>query len=866
MISDYTFFLSSTFKDFGQERDLLHLTVIPFVHARAAQYGQSVHVVDLRWGINTTELDISEKSNRILKICLDEIDSCRPYYIVFLGDRYGWIPEEEEISTALRQKGIVHTPASWSVTEMEIRYELFLKQADKNRVIICVRDSLADTVPPEYASVYLAESPAAAQKMDALKQWLCEEYPENILRYSASWDAEQGALAGLDGFAAALKQKMLSLLQRDWVEFAGKDTYELLQYRNRLEAERMVGETVVHSEDLSALLSLVKEKNGTICVHGEYGRQKSALMAKLALALMEEGECVFLMLCDRTPEVQNKEQLFAHMNAFIARHPDRKYYFIIDELDELVQDKDLQFHYFPLYISHKPNRHAWILNEGRRGYSHFVCDAEKHFSFSVTEADRRVLIERALRAAHKMVDRAVMDALMALCADKTPAYLQLAVARLARADRFDLAGCSTDEQINQALLSILSALPREEDALFSHLCELTAERLSPVFSQRVLELLSLSSGGLRETDLEHIFRAQGWEWNALYFAELRQYATFLLEERPGRYYALKGRLPAEQISSEAAEAFQTALDAANLGNERMRALYAREALHLALARGDRAFAERVLVSLSAFPFAEHLLVSLSKELIFFSLDILRSPLIPAAVCDALGEQMQVIAGKFSNRDMDLPEYQAVSMQCFILANAKEETAARLRSIRDAIGALHGSLGSRYMNDLPEAIPPFFQIGLDCSRRLYELGEITEREYLEDQLMRYPTMIHYLREGYIASVVNFVSRELPYTAEEYLVFLANAMHRLYRLGYRCRCQSKHLGAPREELPEALCTQEKEATEARMLLRIGTGNQFDTSISDILSYMEPEMKTAFISYLLHPEVDCDFAEWMRDPMGS
>ena len=53
-------FVSSTFKDMHEERDILHKRVIPALNEYAAQYGESVSLCDLRWGVNTEDLDNEE--------------------------------------------------------------------------------------------------------------------------------------------------------------------------------------------------------------------------------------------------------------------------------------------------------------------------------------------------------------------------------------------------------------------------------------------------------------------------------------------------------------------------------------------------------------------------------------------------------------------------------------------------------------------------------------------------------------------------------------------------------------------------------------------------------------------------------------
>lgn len=42
--------------------------------------------MDLRWGITSDE----SRTGRALAVCLQQIDECRPYFLGFVGNRYGW--------------------------------------------------------------------------------------------------------------------------------------------------------------------------------------------------------------------------------------------------------------------------------------------------------------------------------------------------------------------------------------------------------------------------------------------------------------------------------------------------------------------------------------------------------------------------------------------------------------------------------------------------------------------------------------------------------------------------------------------------------------------------------------------------------
>jgi hypothetical protein len=85
-------FVSSTFADLAQERELLQSKVFPSLDAYCAAKGYQFHAVDLRWGVN----DEAQLDQRTAEICLSEVDAAKRYpapnLLIMVGDRYGWVP------------------------------------------------------------------------------------------------------------------------------------------------------------------------------------------------------------------------------------------------------------------------------------------------------------------------------------------------------------------------------------------------------------------------------------------------------------------------------------------------------------------------------------------------------------------------------------------------------------------------------------------------------------------------------------------------------------------------------------------------------------------------------------------------------
>ena len=86
-------FISSTFRDMQGEREHLVRKVFPEIRALCRARGVTFTEVDLRWGVTEEEAELGQ----VIRICLEEVDRCRPYFIGMIGNRYGWVPELHEI-------------------------------------------------------------------------------------------------------------------------------------------------------------------------------------------------------------------------------------------------------------------------------------------------------------------------------------------------------------------------------------------------------------------------------------------------------------------------------------------------------------------------------------------------------------------------------------------------------------------------------------------------------------------------------------------------------------------------------------------------------------------------------------------------
>src|SRR5260370_21647729 len=108
-------FLSSTFRDMHAECD--HLIKVTFARVRqwCAERRLFFVPIDLRWGVTRQEAD----AGKAIEICLQTIDGARPFFLCFLGERYGWVPNQlppEELYAFRGQQAGTHL----SITHLQI--------------------------------------------------------------------------------------------------------------------------------------------------------------------------------------------------------------------------------------------------------------------------------------------------------------------------------------------------------------------------------------------------------------------------------------------------------------------------------------------------------------------------------------------------------------------------------------------------------------------------------------------------------------------------------------------------------------------------------------------------------------------------
>ena len=297
-------FLSSTFRDFGEERDLLVKRVFPALRARLRDRFVELVDVDLRWGITPEQAERGE----VLPICLSEIDRARPYFIGLLGERYGWIPPEDGYAIDLleRQPWLDEHRGGKSVTELEILHGVLNNPQMHGRAFFYFRDK---TYSETKGGDYLPASVEDQNRQDELKTRIKKSgYP--VSRYK---DPE--------ALAKRLEQDIWQLLDQDFPAADVPDAFERDMMRHDAYASPRRRLYLGGEKYLDQLKTWLDGDAPKIRIEGQSGGGKSALLANFINAYRKDHpkDLVFEHYLGASADAANPYALIHRLIEFIQR-------------------------------------------------------------------------------------------------------------------------------------------------------------------------------------------------------------------------------------------------------------------------------------------------------------------------------------------------------------------------------------------------------------------------------------------------------------------------------------------------------------------------------------------------------------------
>lgn len=334
-------FLSSTFRDFGEERDLLVRRVFPTLRGRLNDRCIELVDVDLRWGITAEQAERGE----VLPICLAEIDRSRPFFVGLLGERYGWIPPADGYPAHVveSQPWLEAHRGGKSVTELEILHGVLNDPKMAGRALFYFRNA-------GYAEIkggdYVPASAEDARRQAELKERIRQSGFPVVEDY-----ADPAALA------ETLEADLWAVLDETFPAAEVPDAFAREAMRHEAYAAPRRGLYLGGEPYLKALDEALASGKQWILIGGQSGGGKSALIANWAEALERTHEDLVLHVhyLGATADASDPVSLVRRLVEAIRR--------TVGSEEEIPGDPEKLLEALPLWLA---NASSWSGLKGKR--------------------------------------------------------------------------------------------------------------------------------------------------------------------------------------------------------------------------------------------------------------------------------------------------------------------------------------------------------------------------------------------------------------------------------------------------------------------------------------------------------------------
>jgi hypothetical protein len=555
-------FISSTFRDMHAERDHLVKVVFPALRERLEKYRVYLIDIDLRWGVTREQAE----NDRVLDLCLHEIDVCRPFFLGILSERYGWVPKRYA-ADALKRFGWIQQQTGKSLTELEIIHGVLRNRQMRGHAFFYFRDpNCLQAVPEAVRREVYAETDSVQQaKLADLKRRIRYSGYPVMENYPARWDPDaydrpsksKGRLVGLEEFCKRVQEQLWTAIQEELqlpdtppAEMPADPLAEELDFHDRFMESRL--RVYVGREQIQRKLFAFAEANEPVpcLVTGPSGSGKSASLAKFVTEYRPQNPDTLVIphfvgasprstglrdmlrrfcqeLKDRfhfaedVPEETAK--LMVTFREFLGKVPaGRRLVLVIDALNQLDElDRTQELWWLPTQVP--PHVRIIVSSITDSGKPEPVLEAfrqRRHVPLSLDplgHEERQAIVQQVPSLSAKTLDADQIRLLLDNPATTNPLFLLVALE--------ELRGFGSYEQLNARI----AAFPRAGDtvtAIFTQVIERLEEEFDREVVQTVLSLLACARRGLSEREMQEL--VAGLAGKEDLFPVLRQLRPYLL--------------------------------------------------------------------------------------------------------------------------------------------------------------------------------------------------------------------------------------------------------------------------------------------------------------------------------------------------
>jgi len=544
-------FVSSTFGDMQAERDIIRQRVLPRLQKFAAEYGESVRIIDLRWGVNTTSLSKKEATERIIDDCFEQIDKCNGRMFCLLGNRYGSAPEEYTIEEICERYGL-QLSEEVSLTELEIQYGILQREISQESVVF-VRNEIKD-LPHALYDNYNDND----ERLERLKIQLNNSEKCLCKNYSLTY-TEDGEFDGLDDFEELAFVELSKYIVREIGDdneeeykrlrncFAARideevqDYWEILEIKDEfsefiesntsflvLKAEAGMGKTAFSSY----ICNKYKNKMNLFYFFCGYNAACETPLQLTEYLIRQIGDYLHIETEVSHVDLMKNSQILSYL--FKQLEPDTL--FVIDGIDHITSLHDQRLIWIPEEVPDNIKFFITTSNDDKSYESLGRYSTLKVLNMPMLN-NPEVFIKHLLDTNGKNISDDVLNE--ALCDHNLENYYyaKMIADALIMMDRYDFQEIKHSgdgiNAINKFISNALKEFPKNIEGMALFLLHDYGKRIAPQMIPQVYTYIACNQGGLRATDLEKVL---GSKWDDISFERYISFLSGMIIERENGCY------------------------------------------------------------------------------------------------------------------------------------------------------------------------------------------------------------------------------------------------------------------------------------------------------------------------------------------